>query len=468
MYNIDVIFISDAKDAYFKALTTSAIKSLLKSEDPQKINFNIYVVESNPVVVYDNAITMRPTKPFGYNKFCNYGISRSSSEYLALCNNDISFEKGWASNIIKVMEEDPAVLSAGSVCPEIHQHGKFDIEYEEGYSTRDYVTGWMIFQKRKLYDIIGLLDEDFIFWYSDDYYAAQLIHNNIKHVRVNTSIVHHHENSVGETANSINDIDELTYGQRKLYESKIFELNNRTFDTSPINEYFDRVYCLNLEKDKERYSQMEKIFDFLHLDVKRWVATTPLVLNQYSNYVNISPNYLATLNSHLSIIEDAVNDDLDRILIIEDDIVPLKNLNTDFKKIQDYGDLPDDWDLLYLSYIRTNDSKSEWTYVGIEDDLVNNHLAQAKNFWSGMAYGISRNLMERTLNYFKNNPPMEIDRFYVDLIQKQDGLFNSYGIFPQMFAGVDNYSNNTNLEESIFERSINSKYQNKKSFYFPD
>lgn len=467
MYEIDVVFISDSKDEYFKALTTAAIKSLLKSEDDTKIKFNVFVVESNHNIIHDNSITIHPEVPFGYNKYCNLGRSKGTAPFVVLCNNDITFEKNWALNIIKAMEQDSEIMSAGSVCPEISQSGDLKSEYIEGYLTRHYITGWMIFQKREIYNIINDLDEDFIFWYSDDYYAELLKHHKIKHVRVNTSLVHHHENSIGETANTLENIDDITHGQKKLFNSKILELRSSEFKISPLNNYFDRVYCLNLEKDKDRYKNMEKVFDYLKLNVKRWVGTTPILFNVYSNITKtITPNYLACLNSHLSIIEDALNDGLEKILILEDDIIPIKALNTKFQIMMEKNEIPNDWDMLYLSYIRTNPSKSSWTYIDLEKDKISNNIVKAKNFWSGMAYGMSKNIMERTLKYFKENKPIEIDRFYVEIIQ--NNIFNTYGIFPQMFAGIDNYSNNTNKNESIFNRSINNKYLQKEDFYFPN
>lgn len=54
--NIDIILISNAKSEYFHSMTKNAIKSAG--------NHTVYVVESNPQVQYDNAITIHTNTVF--------------------------------------------------------------------------------------------------------------------------------------------------------------------------------------------------------------------------------------------------------------------------------------------------------------------------------------------------------------------------------------------------------------------
>ena len=193
MKNVDVIILSWAKDDVLKSVTKKCINSLLLSE--KKINFNVFLLESNPNVKYDfsenvKVIYMKDT--FGYHKYMNIGRKMGNSEYVVLCNNDLRFGKSWASYIINQMEKDEELLSACPFEPTVNLNKKYSSYY--GYDTRKHVNGWCIFQKRKIYDIIGDLDETFEFWCCDDDYGMQLKNNNIKHMLVRSSIVHHDDN----------------------------------------------------------------------------------------------------------------------------------------------------------------------------------------------------------------------------------------------------------------------------------
>jgi hypothetical protein len=84
-----------------------------------------------------------------------------------------------------------------------------------------------------------------------------------------------------------------------------------------------------------------------------------------------------------------------------------------------------------------------------------------------MCYGISKPMMEKTIEWYKSNNIIEIDRYFVEHIQQSENAL-SYGIIPQLFAGYDNYSNTENQNLEIFQRSSNIAYQKKENFMFPD
>lgn len=230
-----------------------------------------------------------------------------------------------------------------------------------------------------------------------------------------------------------------------------------------LNDYFDHVYFINLSKDTERYEHMEEVFGYLNISATRWRATTPEVFSKIENPYNISKYHMACLTSHLTLIREALVRGHKKILILEDDIIPVKDFN---KKFKEFVDNVPSWDMMYLSYIRTNDDTTMWTY---EDNIlvdVDKNVIKAKNFWSGMAYALTEKTMIMILDWYENNFPIEIDRFYVDYLQKNPKL-KIVGSYPQLFAGVDNFSNNTQKNEEIFERSANPTLLSKKDFFIP-
>ena len=108
----------------------------------------------------------------------NLGIKQGNSPYVVLCNSDLTYEKGWASSIIEAMEKHPRFMSASPWCPQTQgSNEKVKDLLFEGYRDRGELAGWCIFQQRKIYDIIGELDERFEFWYCDNDYSIQLQNN---------------------------------------------------------------------------------------------------------------------------------------------------------------------------------------------------------------------------------------------------------------------------------------------------
>jgi len=219
---IDVIILSYAKNEELRAVTNQGIESLLASEDPREIEFNILVIESNknqPPYQYPNTTTIYPDTAFGYNKYMNIGIKGSHNPYVCLCNNDLIFHKGWASAILKAMDNDPLLLSASPYCPIFHKSRGFD---ENGPVLEGYfgvLGGWCIFVKREVFNIIGPLDEQLIFWYCDADYCKTLEKYGVRNCLVPASKVTH---SGSESLSTVDDKEyqKLTQVPRIYYSYK--------------------------------------------------------------------------------------------------------------------------------------------------------------------------------------------------------------------------------------------------------
>jgi GT2 family glycosyltransferase len=191
---IDIIILSNAVDDKLHSLTEQSITTLLASEDPQKISFDILVIESNKSTKpyhYPEVKTIYPDTSFGYNKYMNIGIKATRNDYVCLCNNDLVFHKGWASAILEAMDNDVEMMSASPYCLNFHKNAGFDENgpVQEGYY--GVLVGWCIFMKRKIFDTIGPLDEKLTFWYCDADYCKTLEKYKVKNCLVPASKVTH-------------------------------------------------------------------------------------------------------------------------------------------------------------------------------------------------------------------------------------------------------------------------------------
>ena len=225
---IDVIILSYSANDILKKQTDDCLKSLFESEDHSKEIFNVIVLESQEGISWDdypNTKTYDPPKPYGYHKFMNFGRKLGNNPYVCLCNNDLIFEKNWASEILKCSNTFPDALSFSPLCPKTQT--RYGILPNSGnyfgYQIRKEISGWCIFQKREIYDQIGDLDERFTHWFSDNDYSLSLYEKSIKHYLVTSSIVEHHDMNIGKTGPAVlteEEMEKSTSGSYPVFKEK--------------------------------------------------------------------------------------------------------------------------------------------------------------------------------------------------------------------------------------------------------
>ncbi|RZK56299.1 MAG: glycosyltransferase family 2 protein [Pedobacter sp.] len=221
---IDVIILSFAKTEELKLMTEQTIKSLIESEDPNEISFNIIVIESNHIIKpyqYTGTKTIYSNKKFGYHRYMNIGIKHSNSPFVCLCNNDLLFHSQWATKILRAFNEQTNLASASPACSIHHPQIGLSLNGEThlGYEVRKEITGWCLFFKRNVLNTIGLLDEKFTFWYADNDYANTLKKHNILHGLVTSSIVDHLESKTLKTFEMEEQL-KMTTRERFYFEYK--------------------------------------------------------------------------------------------------------------------------------------------------------------------------------------------------------------------------------------------------------
>jgi len=213
---IDIIILSYAQSQELKEMTIHCIDSLITSKDTASINFNILVIESYKEIKgyqYPYTKTIYPDEPFGYHRYMNIGIKLTSSPYVCLCNNDLNFHPGWASEILIQMTQIPDLMSASPLCSIVHPelgvplNSGIRIGYRVGYE----ITGWCLFVKREIFKKIGKLDENYRFSAADHDFANTLALLNIKHALITSAVVDHGNSKTLKTQTKQRQ-DELTKG----------------------------------------------------------------------------------------------------------------------------------------------------------------------------------------------------------------------------------------------------------------
>lgn len=230
---VDILILSYAQTEELKNMTINAVQSLIDSEDTDKIRFNIIIIESQKDIApfqYEHTTTIYPEEEFNFHRYLNIGINLTSSSYICLCNNDLLFQKEWASEILRAFAQFPEVYSASPMCPRYPEE-KDILPVKEawlGYRVAIEVQGACLFFKRDVLKFIGQLDPNFKFYAADLDYADTLRVLNLKHLLVRSAIVFHlvSKTLIGQNAELKYH---LTHEQDLFYRKKWFHRIGRNW-----------------------------------------------------------------------------------------------------------------------------------------------------------------------------------------------------------------------------------------------
>jgi len=189
--------------------------------------------------------------------------------------------------------------------------------------------------------------------------------------------------------------------------------------SSPLNDYFDHVYCLNLDRRSDKWETVNQRFLELKINVERFSAVDGNLIPDYvlQQYEKINKYAVGCILSHYKIIEDAKNNKYNRILILEDDVLFIENFNDNFTKF--ISQIKSDWKLLYLGA-----SQHEWNGINVSRGYY-----LSKNCDGTFAYAVDHSIYDQILNTndFKNRP---IDNMLHDIQEKN---FNKcFTSFPNL------------------------------------
>jgi len=161
-----------------------------------------------------------------------------------------------------------------------------------------------------------------------------------------------------------------------------------------INNYFDKIYVLNLEKEKERMLNISNNLNKMNILFERFDAfgeNNIEVQNSFNKIKNDDSALIKSIGatgclfSHRAIINDAIKNNYSNILIFEDDVLFDNNF---LEKIKYIRLIPNNWSLLYLGASQhdwSNFKPKKFYYDALKTDGT-------------FAYAIKRNAFKEILN----------------------------------------------------------------------
>jgi GR25 family glycosyltransferase involved in LPS biosynthesis len=223
-----------------------------------------------------------------------------------------------------------------------------------------------------------------------------------------------------------------------------------------LNDFFDKIYLINLDSRKDRLNECEQEF----LKHKMSVHRVPAIdgSKTFKAGMNRNSGNHGLLLTNIAIYEDAIKNGCNNILILEDDVMFLDNLNKIFfEKIKF---LPDNWDLLYLggSHIfdkgnftsiskKINEPINRNTYKSLNNELCKTTWTQTTH-----AVGINGKKLKNYLDVLKNSRK-PIDMIYCNI--QQNELSNVYTFLPSIAVQRPSFSD---IENVVVDYSKNKRW----------
>jgi len=207
-----------------------------------------------------------------------------------------------------------------------------------------------------------------------------------------------------------------------------------------INDYFSKIYCINLDRRPERYAQSVEEFKKIDANVQR---VSGIDGNTADPPIGIGTGAFGLVLTHVNLIKEAVKYKYNNILIFEDDVIFVNNFNEIFNEKIKF--LPEDWDLLYVGgnhilYVNgfdliTGDKNFKVTKENYK--TLNYELSRSPCTYCTHAIAISSRIYDRMLNKIKQSPTSPIDNIYY---QAQMEGCNAYTFLPSLALQRAGYS----------------------------
>lgn len=200
-----------------------------------------------------------------------------------------------------------------------------------------------------------------------------------------------------------------------------------------ITEFFDKTYCVNLDRRTDRWSEaMDEFNKFNLTEVERISAvdgkTTPIQLKNR----NTNVSEIALVLTNIKIIENAKQQGLKSILILEDDVEFTDEVNN----ISEYFKfLPEDWDMIYFggnhnTHMRVSPPK-----------IINEKVCKLHQTYSTHCVGIRETAYDTILDNLKDLTK-QLDVVYSDL-QKKLNVYSFYPMIATQRVGYSDIQNKT-------------------------
>lgn len=207
---VDVIMLSRAETPDQRRMTQDAVDTCFHGANGLPVN--IIVLEQGDYT-YRNAVTLKMTDRFHYNRYANFGASRGNARFIMVANNDLEFANGWLHALLA--SGHPLVSPVDPNNPRQRELAGNEVGEQNGR----HLSGWCFMIERKLWVQMKGFDEAVDFWCSDDVVIEQAKMLGVLPMVVAGSRVRH-KVSQTHTAIDMREMDARKWGNVKIFNEK--------------------------------------------------------------------------------------------------------------------------------------------------------------------------------------------------------------------------------------------------------
>lgn len=202
---------------------------------------------------------------------------------------------------------------------------------------------------------------------------------------------------------------------------------------NPLNEYFDKIYCINLDRRPDRWEECCEIFNKIGLEVERFSACDGQLID--TGYGKVYNGELGGTITHTRLLRKIKDENLDKVLIFEDDIEFCEDFFSKFEK--SLTQLPDDWDLFFFGGNHTGGYQMISENIGRVFRTLALHSYAVRGKAIETLYENMIRFVGHTLCCNRQLQPSVAADFYMAKIQP---TLNCYSIFPNLTWQRESFS----------------------------
>uniref|UniRef100_A0A6C0D8Z2 Glycosyl transferase family 25 domain-containing protein n=1 Tax=viral metagenome TaxID=1070528 RepID=A0A6C0D8Z2_9ZZZZ len=209
---------------------------------------------------------------------------------------------------------------------------------------------------------------------------------------------------------------------------------------SYLNNIVDKVYVINLDKDKERLESITNQLTEQNIVFERFSAIDGSKIQNNSQFTEFCNNFCTNGTkgcalSHRSLHESIINNNYESICIFEDDVIFNKDFNDHLQLL--FGSIPSDYDIVYLGnhfYCGDTSTYNQFTtkLFNVKTSEYSTGVLKVAGCGGFHGYIISKQGAQKILNSKTN--------FHIDIDIMQLNL-NAYAFHPVLVESGDNKSN---------------------------
>jgi len=222
-----------------------------------------------------------------------------------------------------------------------------------------------------------------------------------------------------------------------------------------VNRICDKVYVINLEKDKNKMKSAKEQLDQQSIGFERFNAIDGNDISQNIFFSSFCYKFCTSgvkgcAASHRSLWQNMINNNYDHILVFEDDIIIDKDFNTKLTLL--YNEVPKDFDILYLGSLFYCGDNSYYSRArNLKSNKITDNVLHVDGCAGFHGYIISKKCAQQ---FLKETINFHIDDNAINWIHKYN--LKAYALSPSLVNQNLNNSNLSSKYPNILNKTISN------------